>query len=150
MTSFHSIFGIVVAALFLAVAALGWWRWRNAQTSELFWRSLRVAQVLYLVYLGISAVKFFSGHKPDDGLYWVYALLPVVVSFFAEQLRLGSARAVLDQRELADAKAVGQLPDAEQRVVVVTILRREMAVMAIAAVVVGGLMLRASLGFGGY
>src|SRR5690349_14351113 len=106
MTSFHSIFGIVVAALFVVVAALGWLRWRRGETSELFWRGLRAAQVLYLVYLAVAAVKFFSGTKPDDGLYWVYALLPVVVSFFAEQLRIGSARMVLDQRELADAAAV--------------------------------------------
>ena len=37
-----------------------------------------------------------------------------------------------------------------QRGVVVAILRREMGVMAVAAAVVAGLMLRASLGFGGY
>jgi hypothetical protein len=150
MTSFHSIFGIVVAALFLAVAALGYQRWRLGETSELFWRGLRTAQVLYLGYLAIAAVKFFTGDKPHDGLYWVYALLPVVVSFFAEQLRIGSARMVLDQRGLADATAVGQLPDADQREVVITILRREMGVMALAAVVIAGLLLRASLGFDGY
>ena len=150
MTTFHSIFGLVVAASFLAVAALGWWRWRGFAPSDAFWRGLRAAQVLYLVYLAIAAVRFFSGERPRDDLYWVYALLPLAVSFMAEQLRISSAAAVLDSRGLPDAQAVGRLPPGEQRGVVVAILRREMGVMAVAALVVAGLMLRASLGFGGY
>jgi hypothetical protein len=150
MTSFHSIYGLVVAAAFTAVAALGWWRWRASESSPLFWRALRACQVLYLGYLVIAAVRFFSGEKPHDDLYWIYALLPLAVSFFAEQLRIAAAQQVLEQRDLEDAKAVGRLPAAEQRGVVVAILRREMGVMAIAAIVIAGLMLRASLGFGGY
>ena len=150
MTSFHSILGIVVAAAFAAVAAVGWWRWRQGGTSPLFWRSLRAAQLLYLVYLLIAGIRFFSGERPDDNLYWVYALLPLAVSFIAEQLRIGSAQTVLDAHGLEDAQAVGRLPADEQRGVVVAILQREVGVMAIAALVIAGLMLRASLGFGGY
>ena len=150
LTSFHSILGIVVAAAFAAVAALGWWRWRQAGTSPLFWRSLRATQLLYLVYLLIAGIRFFSGERPDDNLYWVYALLPLAVSFIAEQLRIGAAQTVLDARGLEDAQAVGRLPAEEQRGVVVAILQREVGVMAIAALVIAGLMLRASLGFGGY
>ena len=150
LTSFHSILGIVVAAAFAAVAALGWWRWRQGGSSPLFWRSLRAAQLLYLVYLLIAGIRFFSGERPDDNLYWVYALLPLAVSFIAEQLRIGAAQTVLDARGLEDAQAVGRLPADEQRGVVVAILQREVGVMAIAALVIAGLMLRASLGFGGY
>jgi hypothetical protein len=150
MTSVHSILGLVVAAVFVAVAALGWWHWRRFEASDAFWIGLRAAQVLYLVYLAIAGVRFFSGEHPRDDLYWIYALLPLAVSFMAEQLRIASAAAVLDSRGLPDAQAVGLLPAAEQRGVVVAILRREMGVMAVAALVVAGLMLRASLGFGGY
>ena len=150
MTSFHSVYGLVVAAAFTAVAALGWWRWRQGAPSGLFWRALRVSQVLYLGYLVIAAVRFFSGEKPHDELYWIYALLPLGVSFFAEQLRIASAQSVLDAGDLDDAKAVGRLPPDEQRSVVTAILGREMAVMAVAAIVVAGLLLRASLSFGGY
>ena len=150
LTSFHSLLGIVVAAAFTAVAALGWWRWRQAALGpRLFWRSLRAAQLLYLVYLLIAGVRFFAGERPHDSLYWVYALLPLAVSFIAEQLRIGAAQTVLDARGLEDAQAVGRLPAAEQRGVVVAILAREVGVMAIAALVIAGLMLRASLGFGG-
>ena len=150
MISFHSILGIVVAAAFAAVAALGWWRWRQAGTSRLFWRSLRGAQLLYLVYLLVAGARFFGGERPRDSLYWVYALLPLAVSFIAEQLRIGAAQTVLDARGLEDAQAVGRLPPDEQRGIVVAILAREVGVMAIAALVIAGLMLRASLGFGGY
>jgi len=150
LTSFHSILGIAVAGAFTAVAALGWWRWRQGGSGRLFWRSLRAAQVLYLVYLLIAGVRFFAGERPHDSLYWVYALLPLAVSFIAEQLRIGAAQTVLDARDLEDAQAVGRLPADEQRGVVVAILSREVGVMAIAALVIAGLMLRASLGFGGY
>ena len=47
---------------------------------------------------------------PDDGLYWLYALLPVAVGFFAEQLRLVSTEQVLERLELEDADAVRELP----------------------------------------
>jgi hypothetical protein len=150
MTSFHSILGLVVAGAFAVAAALGWWGWRSGGTSPWFWRALRGAQALYLVYLAVAAVRFFSGEKPRDSLYWIYALLPLAVSFIAEQLRISSAQTVLDARDLEDAKAVGRLPADEQRAVVVAILRREIGVMAVAALVIAGLMLRASLGFGGY
>src|SRR3954451_20851893 len=148
MISLHSIFGLVVAAAFLAVAGLGWWRWRRFEPSDAFWRGLRAAQVLYLVYLVVAAVRLFSGERPRDDLYWIYALLPLAVSFIAEQLRIAAAQTVLDARGLDDAQAVGRLPADEQRGVVRAILRREMGVMAVAAVVIAGLMLRASLGFG--
>jgi hypothetical protein len=50
---------------------------------------------------------------------------------------------VLDARGLPDAQAVGALDEAGQREIVATILRREMAVMGLAAVVVCFLALRA-------
>ena len=84
-----------------------------------------------------------TGFAPDDGLFWLYALLPLAVGFVAEQLRLAAAQTVLDARGLADAQAVGRLDEAGQRSVVLAILRREMGVMALAAVVVAFLALRA-------
>jgi hypothetical protein len=62
----------------------------------------------------------------------------------AEQLRVISAQTILDRRALADAQAVGELPEAEQRAVVAEIVRRELGVMAISALVVVFLALRAA------
>ena len=53
-----------------------------------------------------------GGYEPADGLFWLYALLPVVVAFVAEQFRIASAQTVLDARGLEDAQAVGRLDDA--------------------------------------
>jgi hypothetical protein len=67
-----------------------------------------------------------------------------LVSFLAEQLRLASAQMVLDARGFASAQEVGALPDDEQRSVVVAILRREVGVMTLSALVVVGLLARAA------
>jgi hypothetical protein len=62
----------------------------------------------------------------------------------AEQLRVISAQTILDRRELADARAVGELPEDEQRSVVAEIMRRELGVMTLSALVVVFLALRAA------
>jgi len=92
----------------------------------------------------LSGVAFLVGEEPADDLFWLYALLPLAVGFVAEQLRAISARTELDARELEDAQAMRLLADAEQRAIVVAILRREMAVMACSAAVVAFLALRAA------
>jgi hypothetical protein len=79
-----------------------------------------------------------------DQLFYLYALLPLAIGFVAEQLRFASAQTILDQRELADAKAVGELPEHEQHEIVALIVRREMGVMALSALVVVFLALRAA------
>jgi hypothetical protein len=56
---------------------------------------------------------------------------------------LAAAQTVLDARGLEDGAAVGRLDEAGQRSVVRAILRREMGVMALAALVVAFLALRA-------
>ena len=90
----------------------------------------------------LAAAAALSDDGPGDGLFWLYALLPVAVSFVAEQLRLASAQTVLDARGLEDAAAVGRLDEAAQRSVVLAIVRREIGVMAIALGVIAFLALR--------
>ena len=51
---------------------------------------------------------------------------------------------MLDQRGLEGAAEVGSLPESEQQLVVVEVLRRELGVMTISAYVVAGLALRAA------
>ncbi len=59
-------------------------------------------------------------------------------------MRVVSAQTILDQRELEDAKAVGALPEVQQRRVVTAIMRRELGVMTLSALVVVFLALRAA------
>lgn len=136
-------FALLTAAANALAGAFGAWRWWTVEPSRAFWVLLRAAQVVAVAQALAAGVLAALGFDPADGLYWLYALLPVAVSFVAEQLRALSAQSVLDARGLEDAKAVGRLDDAGQRSVVVAILRREMGVMTIAAAVTVFLALRA-------
>lgn len=139
-----AIAGAVVAALFVLAGGLGAWRWYRVETSRAFWVLLRVAQAALVGYVVLVGVLLATGRRPDDDLFYVYALLPVAVSFVAEQLRIAAADTVLAARGLPDAQAVGRLDEAGQRSVVTAILRRELGVMAVAALVIAGLLVRAA------
>ena len=52
---------------------------------------------------------------------------------------------MLDSRGFESAAAVGKLPDAEQRVVVIAIVQREVGVMVLAALVMFVLIGRAAM-----
>jgi hypothetical protein len=125
-----------------AFAGLRWWQVRP---SERVWPLLRAGQVVAGLQALLAGVLFAAGFEPHDGLFWLYALLPVAIGFVAEQLRIVSAEQVLENRGLPDAQAVGALPESEQRSVVLAVVRREIGVMALAAGVVAVLSLRAAL-----
>jgi hypothetical protein len=131
-----------VNALAAAVGGLRWWQ---VEPSRAFWVLARAGQGAAVALAVVAGVMALVGFEPEQGLFWLYALLPVAVGFVAEQLRIASALQVLDRRGLPDAAAVGNLPERDQRSVVRAILRREMGVMAVGAGVVGFLALRAAL-----
>lgn len=133
-----------LATLNGAPGSLGAWRWYRSESSHGFWVMLRVAQVgaiLYAVAVGALAA---AGHTSTDRLFYLYALLPLAIGFVAEQLRVASAQTILDQYEIPSAQAVGELPENEQLRIVALIVRREMGVMALSALVVVFLALRAA------
>jgi hypothetical protein len=135
---------IALAACSAAPMLLGAWRWYRCENSRGFWVALRVAQAAALVFALLVGVLAAAGHSSSEQLFYLYALLPLAVSFVAEQLRVSSAQTILDQRDLADAQAVGELPESEQQAVVAAIVRREMGVMTLSALVVVFLALRAA------
>jgi hypothetical protein len=114
------------------------------ETSRAFWVLVRGAQAALLGYVVLVGVLLATGRRPGDDLFYVYALLPLGVSFVAEQLRIVAADTVLAARGLADAQAVGELAEAGQRSVVTAILRRELGAMTLAALVIAGLLVRAA------
>jgi hypothetical protein len=135
---------IAVAALNAAPALLGAWSWYRMRESRAFWLLLRVGQLAAILLALAVGVLAAAGRYSSEHLFYLYALLPVVVAFIAEQFRIASAQAILDQRGLDGAEAVGRLPQAEQRELVALILRREMGVMTLSALVVVFLALRAA------
>jgi hypothetical protein len=125
-----------------AYAALCWWQ---VEPRRAVWPLLRAGQAVAVAQAAVAGVLAIAGYDPPDGLYWLYALLPVAIGFVSEQLRIVSAEQVLENREIADAQAVGELPEAQQRSVILAIVRREIGVTALAALVVAVLALRAVL-----
>jgi hypothetical protein len=132
-----------VAAVNALAGLFGAWRWWTVAPSRAFWALARTGQAAAFALAVVAGVGALTGWRPGDGLFWLYALLPVAVGFVAEQFRAASAQTVLDARDLPDAQAVGRLDEAGQRSVVLAILRRELGVMALAAIVVAFLALRA-------
>jgi hypothetical protein len=122
------------------VGALAWWQVRQSRS---FWVLTRAGQAVAVGQAVVAGVLALLSFDPDDGLYWLYALLPILVGFFAEQLRIVATEQVLERLGLEDATTLRGLPEERQRSVVVSILRREMGVMTLAAAVVCFLALRA-------
>jgi hypothetical protein len=135
---------IGLAALNAVPGLLGGWRWYRCESSRGFWLLLRVAQVGAILYAAAVGILAAIGRSSTDQLFYLYALLPLAIAFVAEQLRVAAAQTILDQRELPGAQAVGELPEGEQHEIVASIVRREMGVMTLSALVVVFLALRAA------
>jgi hypothetical protein len=140
----HIVVGVGCLVLVGSAGAWGAWCWYRVRQSRLFWRLLRAGQVAIVVQAALGGVLLLLSYK-QSGLHILYGLLPLLVSFIAEQLRIASAQAVLDHRGFESAKEVGALPDEEQRVVVIAIVQREMGVMVLAALVMFVLIGRAAM-----
>jgi hypothetical protein len=143
MADVAAVAALMTAAVNVAAGLFGAWRWWTVAPSRVFWVLARAGQAAAIALAVAAGVAAATGFDPADGLFWLYALLPVAVGFVAEQFRAASAQTVLDARGLEDAQAVGRLDEAGQRSVVLAILRRELGVMALAAIVVAFLALRA-------
>ena len=134
-----------VGAVNAVVGVWGTWLWWRVEVGTHYWTAVRVAQVACGVQALVAGILWLSGHHHGDNLYYLYALLPLFVGFAAEQFRILSAQTVLDARSLEDAQAVGRLPEAEQRSVVLAIVRRETGIMALSMLVVVFLCWRAAI-----
>jgi hypothetical protein len=150
MAAVHLVVGVSVLAVNLLAGLVGAWCWYRVHPSTAFWRILRTGQALIVLQVLLGALLLVLGHEPGDDLHILYGVLPLVVSFLAEQLRIGSADAILAGRGHESAADVGELPQDEQRVVVLSIVRREMGVMTIACFVVVFLALRAGTTAGAF
>lgn len=142
MTGIHVAVGYALIAANLLAGLLGgygWWRHAHVRG---FWPLLRIGQALVMLQAIDGAVLLLLGRDLPE-LHLVYGLVPIGVSFLAEQLRLAAADTELAQRGLEGRADVEALPPAEQRGLVNAILRREMGVMAASALVVAALGARA-------
>ncbi|MDQ6775057.1 MAG: hypothetical protein M3071_02300 [Actinomycetota bacterium] len=144
MKEVHIVVGSAVIVLFALTGLYGAWRWYRVEPSQLFWRLLRISQVVLLLQIALGGVLLIEGKK-HASLHVLYGLLPLAVSFVGEQLRISSAEMILASGGFESAAEVGELPAEEQQSVVLSIVRREMGVMTLAALVILGLAARAAM-----
>jgi hypothetical protein len=144
MKDVHIIIGVLCLGLTGAAGLWGAWCWYHVRASPLFWRLLRAGQVCIVIEAALGGVLLLMGKK-DSSLHLIYGLVPIAVSFVAEQLRIASAQMVLDARGHESAQAVGELPEEDQRTVVLAIVQRETGVMVLAALVMVVLLARAAM-----
>jgi hypothetical protein len=130
--------GIAVLASNLLAGAWGGVAWLRREPSVVFWYEIRVAQAAVLVQVLIGTALLLSGREPPDGLHYVYGLLPLLVSFLAE-----GARAGISEREL-EGLDFDALPESRRRAIALAITRNETGIMALSALIVFGLALRAA------
>jgi hypothetical protein len=143
VTTFHIALGTALIVVNAAAGAWGGWLWWRDEPPRGFWPLLRAGQALVVVEAVDGAILVAAGHELPE-LHLIYGLVPIAVSFVAEQLRLAAAETVLAQRELEGRADVERLSEAEQRTLVRAIMRREMGVMAASAGVVALLGVRAA------
>lgn len=138
MLGLHIAVGLCLIALNGAAGLTGGIAWYRNQASIPFWYLLRAAQVSVFVQALLGGLLVVTGQEQDDGLHYLYGLLPLGVSFIAE-----GARADAAHREVAGVD-YDALPTAEKETIALAIVRREMGIMAVSCAVIFFLGLRAA------
>jgi hypothetical protein len=144
VAALNAVSGVFGASIWYRADRAGTPRSSDAGPVRAFWVMLRIGQGAALVLAIAVGSLAAAGRYSSEHLFYLYALLPLAVAFVAEQLRVASAQTILDQRGLENAAAVGVLAESEQQAVVVAIVHREIGVMALSALVVVFLALRAA------
>jgi hypothetical protein len=143
VTAVHIALGAALIAVNLVAGAWGAWCWWRVRPAPGFWPLLRTGQALVMVTALDGGILIALGDELPE-LHLIYGLVPLGVSFLAEQLRVVSAETVMSQRGLEGRADIEALSPDRQRSLVEAILRREMGVMAASALVVAALGVRAS------
>jgi hypothetical protein len=141
VSGIHELIGAITIAVNAIAALIGLFGFARSPVRA-FWYFLRGGQILVMLSAVIGAVLLLDG-KDLPRLHLIYGLVPIAVSFVAEQLRLTSADIELQKRGLENAQEVATLPEEDQHALVAGIIRRETGVMAASAAVVALLCLRA-------
>ena len=138
MEAVHLTLGIAVLVTNALAGGWGGIAWLRQRPSVAFWYLLRAAQAAVVLQVLAGSVLVLLGNEAPDGLHYVYGLTPLLVTLLAEAARVGAA-----EREL-EGVDFDSLPKDRQRRFALAIVRRETGIMAVSALVVLGLALRAA------
>ncbi len=144
LSQVHLIVGIAVLASNLMAGAWGAVAWLRREPSVIFWYLLRAAQATVVVQVLLGMALLAGGRRAPDSLHFLYGVAPLVVALVSEAMRVGAA-----QRELADAGDLEALERREQALLARRVVMREMGIMAVGALLIVTLALRAAGTSGG-
>jgi hypothetical protein len=134
----HVVTGVAVLALSLTAGVWGGVAWLRRIPTVAFWYVLRAMQVAIVFQIAFGSILLLSGRNAGTGLHYLYGVLPLVVSLVAEALRAGVTEHELEGLDF------DSLPRDRRRAVALAISRRETGAMAVAALVIFLLALRAA------
>ena len=103
MTTFHIVLGTALIVVNALAGLLGGIAWQRGRTPRSFWPLLRTGQALVAIEAIDGGVLVLMG-KQLPSLHLIYGLVPLAVSFVAEQLRLVSADQILENRGARGAR----------------------------------------------
>ena len=138
MVGLHIAVGVLLILLNAAAGLVGGIAWYRNRPSIPFWYLLRSAQVAVFIQALIGGLLVVTDHEPEEGLHYLYGILPLFISFIAEGARLGAA-----QRELGELDIESFPPEAQEQIAQ-QIVRREMGIMAVSCIVIFFLAVRAA------
>ena len=140
LSDIHVVLAVGVLVLNLAAGAWGGIAWLRQDPSVGFWYVLRAAQVVVVLQVAVGLVLLAGGRVAPDPLHVVYGVAPLVISLVSEGMRVGVAQRVLDEVE-GDLDA---LEEREQAAIARRVVRQEMGIMSIGALLITTLALRAA------
>jgi hypothetical protein len=139
MPEVHLVVGVAVLVANLVAGVWGAVAWLTERASLVFWYVLRAAQVAVVLQVLLGALLLLFGHEAKDPLHYMYGSAPLLVNLFAEGMRAGAAH-----RELPEGIDFQALGGTEQRQIALRIVRREMGIMTIGALLIVAFAFRAA------
>jgi hypothetical protein len=103
-----------------------------------FWYVLRAAQAAVIAQVLLGALLLVGGQEATDGLHYMYGAAPLVVNLFAEGMRVNAAGREIGERDF-ETLAAG-----EQHAIALRIVRREMGIMTLSALLIVAFAVRAA------
>lgn len=122
----------------LAAGLWGGGAWLRGSASVGFWYVLRVAQVVVMTQAALGFTLLATDRRAVDDLHYVYGFAPLVIALITEAMRAGAG-----ERIVAEAGDIHSLERDEQLALARRVAVQEMGVMALGALLITTLSLRA-------
>ena len=130
--------GVAVMTTNLAAGLWGGAAWLRSSPSVGFWYVLRLAQLVVMTQAVLGFVLIATDHRAVDELHYAYGFAPLVISLVTEGMRAGAG-----ERILSGVDDIHALERDEQLRLARRVAVQEMGTMALGALLITTLSLRA-------